>query len=286
MGFYLFIRSEVAAFLRVFWALLHSALSPNVELGNVWPARNMKTVSPLSLALIGRSALLSSGCGITTSHYALLVGRLQQVAAFLTRTIVKADVFSYLQGYEYKICSFDITDSVLGRLFFTGTGLHGIHIWIGNFMLTAVFALLVFYRSTIKHHRGFNVAAIYWHFVDIMWLLIYGFFYLWPNQFLFQSAPIIPMNSENPNQGEDKPRPDFPSGGVLVAYRDAWRNQITRTILFSSLEEVSQALDIPLHMVEWFEHTCQVYEYEYSFFTKFRSSQVGEVYEKGVTKLY
>lgn len=178
-GIILFIVSEVFFFVSFFWAFLHRRLSPNIELGIIWPPKGITPFNPLQIPLLNTTILLSSGISITWAHHSILKGDLKQAKKSLLITIILGAYFTILQGWEYIEAPFSIADSVYGATFFVATGFHGLHVLVGTtFLLTTFFRLKILQLSK-THHFGFEAAAWYWHFVDVVWLLLYSLIYWW-----------------------------------------------------------------------------------------------------------
>nr|UGS80495.1 cytochrome c oxidase subunit III [Paracaecilius japanus] len=180
-GMILFITSEVFFFISFFWAFFHSSLAPNVELGLMWPPMGVEPFNPLQVPLLNTLILLSSGATITWAHHALLKNNFTQTILGLILTVVLGIYFTILQGYEYIEASFSIADSIYGSTFFMATGFHGLHVIIGT-----IFILVSLMRQnsphfSASHHFGFEAAAWYWHFVDVVWLFLYISIYWWGN---------------------------------------------------------------------------------------------------------
>ena len=167
MGFILFVISEVMFFLSIFWAYLHSALSPTVELGCNWPPAGIEAVNPFEVPLLNTVLLLSSGATVTVAHHGLINGNRALVIYSLAGTIVLAMVFTALQGFEYYTAPFSIADSVYGSVFYFGTGFHGLHVIIGTIFITVGLFRFINYHLTDFHHVGFEAAIIYWHLKKI-----------------------------------------------------------------------------------------------------------------------
>nr|YP_010693549.1 cytochrome c oxidase subunit III [Scolytoplatypus wugongshanensis]WCB99740.1 cytochrome c oxidase subunit 3 [Scolytoplatypus wugongshanensis] len=179
MGMILFITSEVFFFLGFFWAFFHSSLSPNIELGMNWPPKGVETFNPLEIPLLNTLILLSSGISVTWAHHSLMENNFNQATNSLFITVILGIYFSSLQMYEYLEAKFSIADSIFGASFFMTTGLHGLHVLIGStFLLVCLIRLLKNHFSPI-HHFGFEAAAWYWHFVDVVWLFLYISIYWW-----------------------------------------------------------------------------------------------------------
>jgi len=178
-GFLLFIISECFFFLSFFWAYLHSSLSPAVELGSTWPPLGILPVQPFTLPFLNTCLLLSSGATITWAHSCLISGSYSTFIFTLSFTILLGITFTVVQLWEYFSCSFSIADSVFGSCFFLATGFHGLHVLVGTlFLLTCLFRGFRFHFSPTRH-LGFLFATWYWHFVDVIWLLLWLIVYIW-----------------------------------------------------------------------------------------------------------
>ena len=179
MGVGLFIVSEAFFFLAIFWAFFHSALSPTIELGAKWPPMGIQAINPFELPLLNTIILLSSGVTVTYAHHSLIQGNRRGALFGLVYTIILAIVFTALQGIEYTVSSFTISDGTYSSCFYFGTGFHGLHVIIGTAFLTVGFWRLLAYHLTENHHLGFESAILYWHFVDVVWLFLYISVYYW-----------------------------------------------------------------------------------------------------------
>ena len=179
LGIALFIISEVMAFLSIFWAYFHSSLAPAVEIGGTWPPLGIETLDPFAIPLLNTILLLSSGAFITFAHHALIRGNRRSAILGTLLTIIFAVIFTALQYYEYSEASFTIADSVYGTVFYCSTGLHGLHVIIGTLFIGVQFYRLLQHQITKSHHIGMEGAIAYWHFVDVVWLFLYAFVYLW-----------------------------------------------------------------------------------------------------------
>lgn len=179
LGICLFIVSEIFFFLGFFWAYLHCSLSPNVELGSSWPPLGVSSLSAFHVPLLNTVVLLSSGATVTWSHASLMSGLPFSSFAALCLTVSLGLFFTLLQGFEYHISSFCISDGAYGSCFYLATGFHGLHVFIGTiFLLVSLFRLFNFHFSSSRH-LGFEFACWYWHFVDVVWILLYLVVYIW-----------------------------------------------------------------------------------------------------------
>nr|YP_010947004.1 cytochrome c oxidase subunit III [Margattea limbata]WGO57761.1 cytochrome c oxidase subunit III [Margattea limbata] len=178
-GMILFIISEIFFFISFFWAFFHSSLSPTIELGSSWPPMGIYPFNPIHIPLLNTIILLSSGVSITWSHHSLMQNNFNQTLQALFITIILGIYFTILQAYEYKEAPFTIADSVYGASFYMATGFHGLHVIIGTtFLLICLLRHSIFHFSS-NHHFGFEAAAWYWHFVDVVWLFLYISIYWW-----------------------------------------------------------------------------------------------------------
>nr|BAH59386.1 cytochrome oxidase subunit III [Dilipa morgiana] len=180
-GMILFIISEIFFFISFFWAFFHSSLSPNIEIGAMWPPMSIIPFNPFQIPLLNTIILITSGITVTWTHHALMENNYTQVTQSLFITINLGIYFSILQAYEYMEAPFSIADSIYGSTFFMATGFHGLHVIIGTiFLLTCLIRHLKNHFSK-THHFGFEAAAWYWHFVDVVWLFLYISIYWWGN---------------------------------------------------------------------------------------------------------
>ena len=178
-GIILFITSEICFFFGFFWAFFHSSLAPSPEIGCSWPPTGIYIINPFSVPLLNTAILLSSGVSVTWAHHRLLTGNRKNSLIALLLTIVLGAYFTLLQAGEYFEATFSIADSVYGATFFVTTGFHGLHVIIGTiFLLTCLFRTIAHHFSS-NHHFGFEAAAWYWHFVDVVWIFLYLSLYWW-----------------------------------------------------------------------------------------------------------
>nr|QLY89933.1 cytochrome c oxidase subunit III [Clusiodes albimanus] len=178
-GMILFILSEVLFFISFFWAFFHSSLSPSIELGASWPPQGIFPFNPFQIPLLNSAILLSSGITVTWAHHSLMEGNHSQTTQALFFTVLLGIYFTILQAYEYIESPFSIADSVFGSTFFVATGFHGLHVIIGTTFLLICLIRHMKHHFSKNHHFGFEAAAWYWHFVDIVWLFLYVSIYWW-----------------------------------------------------------------------------------------------------------
>nr|QCP68706.1 cytochrome c oxidase subunit 3 [Altica fragariae] len=180
-GMILFITSEVLFFFSFFWGFFHSSLSPSIEIGLQWPPKGIVTFNPLEIPLLNTIILLTSGLTVTWAHHSLMENDYKQALQSLIFTVLLGIYFSILQGYEYLEAPFSIADSIYGSSFFMATGFHGLHVLIGSTFLLICLIRHFLNHFSYWHHFGFEAAAWYWHFVDVVWLFLYISIYWWGN---------------------------------------------------------------------------------------------------------
>jgi len=178
-GMILFIVSEVMFFFAFFWAFFYFSLNPSIALGGVWPPKFFVILNPLEIPLLNTAILLTSGAAITWAHHALVWGSKFQTFYALSITILLAFFFTGLQAFEYINAPFSISDSVYGSIFYLTTGFHGFHVFVGTCFLIVCLVRLLLNHFSREQHFGFEAAAWYWHFVDVVWLFLYMSIYLW-----------------------------------------------------------------------------------------------------------
>nr|YP_007317564.1 cytochrome oxidase subunit III [Cnemaspis limi]ADY86101.1 cytochrome oxidase subunit III [Cnemaspis limi] len=178
-GMVLFITSEVFFFLGFFWAFYHSSLAPTPELGGIWPPLGVHPLNPFAVPLLNTAVLLASGVTVTWAHHAIMIGDRKGALQGLLTTILLGIYFTLLQAIEYAEAPFTIADATYGSTFFVATGFHGLHVIIGTSFLAVCLLRQINHHFTPDHHFGFEAAAWYWHFVDVVWLLLYISIYWW-----------------------------------------------------------------------------------------------------------
>nr|QVT11019.1 cytochrome c oxidase subunit III [Muscidifurax similadanacus] len=181
LGMMLFIISEIMFFFSIFWCYFHMFLSPSIEIGSNWPPKNIIPFNPYFIPLLNTIILLSSGVSITWCHYSILLNNKMYSIISMSITIILGLIFTMFQYMEYCDATFTFTDSVYGSIFFMSTGFHGLHVIIGTLFLLINLFRIMFDNFSSMHHFGFEAAAWYWHFVDVVWLFLYLLIYFWSN---------------------------------------------------------------------------------------------------------
>nr|DBA43473.1 TPA_asm: COX3 [Bombus bohemicus] len=172
------IISELFFFISFFWTFFHNSMSPSIEINSSWPPKMIKFFNPMEIPLLNSITLILSGLMVTISHYYLLNNNMKLSIFYLMSTILLGIYFNIMQILEYKNSFFCINDSIYGSIFFLSTGFHGIHVMIGTLML--MLSLLRMYKNhfSSSHHVNYELSIWYWHFVDMIWLFIYMFYYI------------------------------------------------------------------------------------------------------------
>ena len=186
-GMIMFIASEVMFFVAWFWAFFDASLYPNEAiqsarvqaLGGQWPPVGIEVLDPLHLPLFNTITLLLSGTTVTWAHHALLHNDRKGLVAGLVLTVVLGATFSFVQFYEYAHAPFGFAGSIYGSTFFMATGFHGFHVLIGTIFLLVCLVRAAVGQFTPEKHFGFEAAAWYWHFVDVVWLFLFFAIYVW-----------------------------------------------------------------------------------------------------------
>ncbi|MCB9990398.1 MAG: cytochrome c oxidase subunit 3 [Rhodospirillales bacterium] len=188
-GMSLFIASEVMFFVAFFWAFYDASLYAadakqflrTDYTGGVWPPTGIEIIPPFELPLLMTMILLLSGCTVTWAHHCILEGKQDEAAKALGITVLLGAVFLGFQIFEYAHAKFGFTQGIYPSTFFMATGFHGFHVFVGT-----VFLFVCWLRTKKGHfkpesHFGFEAAAWYWHFVDVVWLFLFISIYYWGN---------------------------------------------------------------------------------------------------------
>jgi len=208
-GMLLFILSEIMFFFSFFWAFFHSSISPSIQIGGIWPPLGVHTLDPWGLPLFNTILLLSSGIFATYAHHTIkdfaingsagasLVDLVHmstedinnfikqhsksyaQIGFSLCCAIALGVCFTFVQLYEYKHASFTISDSIYGAIFYMATGFHGLHVLIGTIFLIVITLRFYNHHFLGRFFFGVDAGVWYWHFVDVIWILLFICIYWW-----------------------------------------------------------------------------------------------------------
>ncbi|HEX2890187.1 cytochrome c oxidase subunit 3 [Vineibacter terrae] len=186
-GMILFITSEVFFFLAFFWAFFDASLYPGAAnmpgrveaTGGVWPPKGIHPFDPFDLPLMNTLILLTSGTTVTWAHHAILEGDQKNAVRGLLLTVVLGAFFTCVQAYEYAHAAFGFREGIYPSVFYMATGFHGFHVIVGTIFLTVCLFRAMKGHFKPDHHFGFEAAAWYWHFVDVVWLFLFFAIYWW-----------------------------------------------------------------------------------------------------------
>jgi cytochrome c oxidase subunit 3 len=196
-GMILFIASEVMFFVGWFWSWFDFSLFPAaLQVGHdgtvenligqegaaallQWPPKGVEVIDPFAFPLLNTLILLCSGTTVTWAHHSLIHGDREGFKKGLWLTIILGAIFSCIQAYEYAHAPFAFKGLNYGAAFYMATGFHGFHVLVGTIFL--IVCLIRAYKGhfTPKQHFGFEAAAWYWHFVDVVWLFLFVVVYVW-----------------------------------------------------------------------------------------------------------
>jgi len=202
-GMLLFIASEVMFFVAWFWAYFNAAFF-HADVGiATWPPSGVVTLDPWHLPLLNTLLLLTSGTTVTWAHHAIQTGDRKGAIQGLVLTVILGVCFSFVQAYEYMHAPFTFgfnnlalkpfdnamhmplasgagnMDAIYGSTFFMATGFHGFHVIVGTIFLLVCLFRAIAGHFTPQRHFGFEAAAWYWHFVDVVWLFLFACIYVW-----------------------------------------------------------------------------------------------------------
>jgi cytochrome c oxidase subunit III len=195
-GMIMFIASEIMFFVAWFWAYFDASLfagepiqaARSLATGGIWPpaplvegeVRHTGIFDPWHLPLLNTLILLTSGTTVTWAHHALLHDDRKGLIWGLSATIALGVLFTIVQAYEYSHAAFNfIGGDIYSSTFFMATGFHGFHVLIGTIFLLVCLVRAVKGHFTSQQHFGFEAAAWYWHFVDVVWLFLFAAVYIW-----------------------------------------------------------------------------------------------------------
>lgn len=196
-GMVLFIVSEVMFFGAWFWSFFEFAIFHAARVGatfdvsnpvyaeglsrfSEWPPVGVTTFDAFHLPLMNTLILLLSGTTVTAAHHALQHNKMGQAKLMLILTIVLGATFTGLQVLEYSEAQFTFDGTIYGSAFFMATGFHGAHVVIGTIFLLVCLIRMYAGNMGAEKHLGFEFAAWYWHFVDVVWLFLFAFVYVTP----------------------------------------------------------------------------------------------------------
>jgi cytochrome c oxidase subunit 3 len=191
-GMAMFIASEVMFFVAFFWAFFNASLFPTEAIGFVWPPAAIETIPAFDLPFMMTMILLLSGCTVTWAHHAVLEGKNDELVTALGLSVFLGVFFLGFQIYEYSHAAFGFTDGVFASTFYMATGFHGFHVFVGTVFLAVCWLRAMKGHFTKEAHFGFEAAAWYWHFVDVVWLFLFIAVYWWGGEIGMDLTHLAP----------------------------------------------------------------------------------------------
>jgi len=171
-----FLFREVWFFFRVFWTFFHVSAAPITSGNWNWPREGLFIIPPFQVPLLNTVILLIRGVTATLAHQELLADKTRP---WVLGRVILGIYFIFLQGLEYKTSFYTISSGVYGRIFFFGTGFHGLHVTLGVTILIVRALRISNNLLNSHHHFGLEFSLWYWHFVDVVWLFLFFCVYIW-----------------------------------------------------------------------------------------------------------
>ena len=179
-------------FVAFFWAFFDVSLFPSDEIGYIWPPKGIETIPAFELPFMMTLILLLSGCTVTWAHHAVLEDDNENLVRALRYSVILGTIFLGFQIYEYTHVKFGFTDGIFPSTFFMATGFHGFHVFIGTVFLYVCYRRAKLGHFTSERHFGFEAAAWYWHFVDVVWLFLFVAVYWWGSEIGMDHTALYP----------------------------------------------------------------------------------------------
>ncbi len=196
-GMMLFIASEIMFFFAFFWAFFSASFFPTEAIGYVWPPAAIETIPPFDLPFLMTMILLLSGCTVTWAHHAILENDQESFKKGLGLTVLLGVIFLCFQVYEYGHTAFGFTEGIYASTFYMATGFHGFHVFVGTVFLYICYKRAKKGHFTPEKHFGFEAAAWYWHFVDVVWLFLFVAVYWWGQTIGIDHTALHPLAAQS-----------------------------------------------------------------------------------------
>lgn len=180
LGIVFFILREVIFFFSFFWTYFHFIFLFNGEFGFRWPPVNISSIDYMSIPLLNTLLLLRRGLSLTLAHNYFLLNNKFNILIYLIVTVILGLIFIVFQLIEYHIIEFLWSEASYGSIFFIGTSFHGFHVILGLSILIYL-SLSARFNLINSKRTNFDLIAWYWHFVDIVWIILFTEFYWWEN---------------------------------------------------------------------------------------------------------
>ena len=190
-GLALFIASEVMFFAAFLWAYFDISLFPGGVLGSeelvgragytggVWPRVGVEVFNALEMPFLNILILLTSGATVTWAHHEIRANSRSKAILAMWITLALGATFTALHAYAYVHATFTMDGGGYGSIFYMATGFHGFHVIVGTIFLGVCQIRLLRGHCTTDDHFGFEAAAWYWNFVDVVWLFLFCAVYWW-----------------------------------------------------------------------------------------------------------
>lgn len=191
LSFWLFITTEAFLFVSFFWAFFHMALEPAVQIGSIWPPFEGVKMDSLLVPLANTLFLLASGAAFTWVQYHYIAKLSDQVIYGFIVTLIFSTFFLLCQWHEYVVSASQLNDGVFGSTLYMLTAFHGAHVLIGTIFIAVCFWRFYLGQFRLGDPVGITLAAWYWHFVDVVWLLVFIWVYLWGTWFPAEIGELI-----------------------------------------------------------------------------------------------
>ncbi|MBT3361333.1 MAG: cytochrome c oxidase subunit 3 [Rhodospirillales bacterium] len=180
VGVVLFIASEVMFFFAFFWAYFNASIPAlSFVASPQWPPAGIVPFNTWTIPFLNTLILLTSGATVTYAHHAVREGLRDKAIVGIGLTVLLGIIFLGFQAYEYGHAAFGFTDGIYSSTFYMATGFHGFHVFVGVCFLAVCFFRARAGHFTPRQHVGFEAAAWYWHFVDVVWLFLFTAVYWW-----------------------------------------------------------------------------------------------------------
>lgn len=178
LGMALFIVSEVMFFVAFFWAYFHHGFGVNPAT-EVWPPEGIETLHAFGLPALNTAILITSGFTLMWGMKGLKTGNNKKLQMGILLSVILGFTFLILQGIEYQEAAFAFVDGIYPSTFYMATGFHGFHVFVGACFLTVCYFRARKGHFTEENHIGLQTAEWYWHFVDVVWIFLFVWFYIW-----------------------------------------------------------------------------------------------------------
>jgi len=181
----LFIISEILFFFSLFWTYIYQIFVRSVWIGFVWPPEDLNIINPLLIPTLNTFILIWSSFEVNRTLKNIKTSFIKYTfyksINHLSIAIFCGIIFLLAQYEEYAKFCLSFNDSLFGSIFYLATGFHGLHVLIGTFWLIICWNYSIFKVTTPHQYLNLQMSIIYWHFVDLIWIILYILIYLLPS---------------------------------------------------------------------------------------------------------